>query len=465
MRVLLVVHRYPPESVTGVETYTQRLARHLVQAGDRVTVVARRWTPWPSEPRPVRERLPDGVTLIRFDGGGEAQLTRFLNHDQRLEQLFRAVVVETEPEVVHLNHLLGLSPRFISAAYCLRTAVVLSLHDFFFACPLLHLQKHSGELCAGPDAGRECARTCFADEAGNPGLRWGLRALYFRRLLALADRLVAGSRYVASYFEKFVSGPARVRVIPNGVPANEIEPSPKARLTPRDRGVLNLAYWGTVVPHKGVHVILEALQGVDLGRVHLRVLGNLLPVQEVHDYVCRLHERAAHIPGLTLQVHGPFQRHQLPALVQDLDAVIVPSLVPEAGPQVPREALARGLPVLVSRLGALPETVLEGETGFTFDPNRPEELGILLRRLVVEPTLLGRLREGVRQTHIGTVAEHAEAIRAVYREAVDALLTNVAVRDADVAEVHVLHDALHRLGFGSPEPRANHRPMPLQVVR
>src|SRR5438876_404691 len=48
--------------------------------------------------------------------------------------------------------------------------------------------------------------------------RWGLRAAYFRGLLQVAERLISPSHYVARYFERFGADPARMRVIPNGIP-------------------------------------------------------------------------------------------------------------------------------------------------------------------------------------------------------------------------------------------------------
>jgi glycosyltransferase involved in cell wall biosynthesis len=450
MRVLLVTHRYPPDGLAGVEQYTQALAAELVRAGDTVGIVTRR--PEASrELRIVRERLPHGASLYRFTGG-KVRLDFPLTHAKRLEQFFEAVMAEVDPEVVHFNHLVGLSPRFIEIVHRLRVPIVVSLHDFYFACPLVHLQKPSGELCPGPEGGRNCGRTCFADQRhppalGDPVLRWGLRTMYFRRLLTMAQRLVSGSEYVAEYFEKFVPGGVRVRVIPNGVPLEARGLAPGARSTPRERGMLNLAYVGTVAPHKGAHRILEALRVADLGSVQLLVLGAIPGPHR--EYARALREQAATISGLKLCVYGEFQRAELPYLLDDVDCVIVPSLVPEAGPQVPREALAHGLPVIASRLGALPELVAEGENGFTFDPTRPGELAAILRRLARDEGLLGRLRQGVRDTPVVTVSGHAGAVRAVYREAAKDLLHQRPPCGADALETRFLHEALLGLRFGA----------------
>jgi glycosyltransferase involved in cell wall biosynthesis len=354
--------------------------------------------------------------------------------------------------VVHFNHLLGLSPRFIEIAHRLRVPIVISLHDFYFACPLIHLQKPTGELCPGPDSGRNCGETCFAHQRphtalADPVLRWGLRTVYFRRLLTMAQRLVSGSEYVAEYFEKFVPGVVRVRVIPNGVPQEARGWAPRTRSTPRERGMLNLAYFGTVAPHKGIHRILEALRVADVGSVQLLVLG-AIPCPH-REYARALREQAATISGLKLRVYGEFKRAELLYLLDDVDCVIVPSLVPEAGPLVPREALAHGLPVIASRLGALPELVAEGENGFTFDPTRPGELAAILRRLARDDGLLGRLRQGARDTPVMTVGSHAGAVRAVYQEAAADLLHQRPPHGADDVETRFLHEALLGLRFGA----------------
>jgi glycosyltransferase involved in cell wall biosynthesis len=212
--------------------------------------------------------------------------------------------------------------------------------------------------------------------------------------------------------------------------------------TPQERGTLNLAYCGTVAAHKGVHVILEALRTADLPSVDLLIIGQV----PSRDYQRELRERAEAIPGLKLRMYGAYERTELSYLLRDVDCVIVPSLVPEAGPIVPREALALGIPVLVARLGALPELVTDGENGFTFDPNRPGELAGILRRVARDEGLFSRLREGARRTPVVTVSEHAAAIRLVYQEAMEAMTRNATARSKDGTEMRFLHKALLDLG-------------------
>jgi glycosyltransferase involved in cell wall biosynthesis len=135
--------------------------------------------------------------------------------------------------------------------------------------------------------------------------------------------------------------------------------------------------------------------------------------------------------------------------MQDTDCVVVPSLVPEAGPIVPREALAHGVPVLAARLGALPELIREGENGFTFDPNEPAELARLLSRLMRDERLRLRLRVGARTSPVTTVAEHARDVRTIYEKAI-VEFSRDTVNDVDGGEFKFLHGALIKLGCVSP---------------
>src|SRR5262245_47485011 len=218
MRVMLVSHRFHQDDVGGVERYTQGLAAELINSGDSVTIVARRSERGRKGLRMLRERLTDGSSLYRL-ATGSFSFEQFLDNHQRLEQMFTMAVLESSPEIVHINHLMGLSPRFIHIAHRLGSAVLVSLHDFYFACPRVHLQKPAGDLCTGPGDGRECARTCFANKAQQDPTYWGIRTRYFRRALEMAERVVCYSEYVASYFRNVLGDKTPIHVIPNGVPS------------------------------------------------------------------------------------------------------------------------------------------------------------------------------------------------------------------------------------------------------
>ena len=430
MRVLIVTRHFPPFGVTGVERVAEQTALQLRAAGDEVTVLFRRETQAPPMPAVQRGRHR-GVETRMIAGGGPLHST-FPRFMPVLERIFERTLLEVEPHVVLCCHLMDHSPAYVSIAHRWRIPVVLELHDYYTVCEWARLQRPSGDLCPGPNAGHACATHCFPEQERTLE-RWALRTHMFRRALEQADALVAPSHFVADYYAKtFGSAVPDVRVIGNGVAAPSRPPhEPGGGSEP-----LKLAYIGTVVAHKGVHVILEALAKARLPAVHLTLFG-----VGVDSYVRELHEHARKIDGLVLRAFGPYAPEQLPLLLEDTDAVVIPSLVTETYSITAREAFARGLPVIASRIGALPEGVRDGENGLLFDPGSAFQLARHLQTIDADRALLGLLGTGIRHSDWTSVPERADRMRRI--------LLEVAERRPDgrsalgeLAELTVLREAL-----------------------
>lgn len=444
-RVVLTAHRFPPDAVGGVERYTEKLVESLIDRGHAVDVVARR-----PDDGPLRreiEPLSAGGVVHRFTGGRMGR-GRFLRDKAACERLFRHVLAETDPDVVHVNHVIDLAPGIVKVARDRGAAVVLTLHDYYFACHRIILRTPADESCGGPRGGRKCAETCFAAEGDQAMQRWTLRTLYFRRLLGLADRIVCPSRHVADFFAELGAPRERLRAVSNGVWLERGEMAEDGWSTPAERGRLSLAFLGAALPHKGLDVILDALQVAELGAVDLTTFG---PVGD-GGAAARLYARADGVPGLKLRMYGEYRPQELPVLLDDVDCVVVPSQWPETFCLVAWEALARGIPVVVSRMGALPDAVVEGENGFVFTHDRADELAAILRRLSDENGLVARLRAGARETRIPTLAEHVTAIEEIYREAIEEARREPRPAPADLDELTALEEALAAAGFGDPVP-------------
>lgn len=430
MRVLIVSHRFPPDAVAGVERYSESLAGRLASMGDRVAVATRR--PGPGPIRTDSESHPDGFAVHRFVGG-EVDRGRPFHLADPLDAEFERLLEEHRPDVVHVNHLVDLSPRFVPLAREAGAAVVVTLHDFWFSCHRITLQRADGTLCDGPRGGRSCAEHCMGGDARDRS-KAGLRAMYLGRLLSGADLVLAPSPFVADWFGEHASIP--VRAVPNGIAL------PRVRLA-EPRGArdadapMRLAILGAIVPHKGHHVAIDAVAEAGLRSVELFLHG---PIGDAA-YVRGLRDAAERVPGLRLRICGEYAPEDLDLLLEDVDALLVPSIWPETFCLVAREALVRGVPVITTGLGALPDAVEDGANGLLYPHDRPDELARVLRRLRDEPRLLADLRAGARRTRVTSVAEHAEAIRTLYAEAlsrrrrVDPSDFGLEVLESAIAEV------------------------------
>jgi glycosyltransferase involved in cell wall biosynthesis len=404
VRILIVSHRYPPHGMGGVERLSEQTAEDLAGAGHDVMVFTRRQSAAPPLPRLERARH-HGIPVVMASGGGALQ-GRFPGPEARMERLFERTVLEWRPDVVLLSHMIGHSPMYVSIAHRWAIPVVVEVHDFYVACERAHLDRLSGELCNGPEAGRACAAHCFpTDERGLE--RWGLRTHVFRMALEQADAVLCPSRFVADYLERHTAGAVSPTVIGNGVDLH----AAAAVRTPSDE--LRLACLGAIVEHKGPHVVVEALRRAGLPKVSLTLFGN--PIQP---YVEELVKAAEKVPGLTLRTFGGFDPVHLPLLLADIDLVIVPSLVWETYSIVSREAMACGVPVIASRLGALPEAVRDGENGLLFEPGASNELALILRDLDGDRSRIDALRAGILEDDWISVRDRGERLERLLAELV-----------------------------------------------
>jgi chromosome segregation ATPase len=129
------------------------------------------------------------------------------------------------------------------------------------------------------------------------------------------------------------------------------------------------------------------------------------------DYGAHLASRAADL-GATLG--GPYERHELPALLAAADLVALPSIWPENAPFVIREAFAAGRPVIASDTPALRESVRDGVDGRLVDLGDAAAWAACLCELARDRDELAELCRGVRPPK--TTAEDARELEQIYTD-------------------------------------------------
>ncbi len=344
-----------------------------------------------------------------MSGGGFTHGQFPLFHET-LDRLFETCLLEVSPDVVLIAHLMHHSPSYVFIAHKWSLPVVVELHDFYFACERAHLERVNGDLCDGPAGGKACSQYCFGSSSRSMA-RWALRSSMFRHALQEAEAVVCPSAFVAQYFSEKFCLRQPPKVIGNGINIGELKP-PSYRDRPREPSkALHLASLGVVVPHKGIHIAINALRKARLPRVIYTVFGVV-----TEPYIQELRALAANVPGLEFKAYGHFEPSDLPFLLSDVDVVVIPSTVWETYSIVAREAMACGVPVVASRVGALAEAVRDGENGLLFEPQNANELAYILQRLAADPSELWRLRDGIRSTDWFLAGERALSLEAILKD-------------------------------------------------
>jgi glycosyltransferase involved in cell wall biosynthesis len=187
--------------------------------------------------------------------------------------------------------------------------------------------------------------------------------------------------------------------------ANALPPRPPARRP------LRFGFLGSLLPHKGAHVAVAAFRGVAPGDATLTIHGDpaISP-----DYAAEL--AAGGLPP-AVRLAGSFPEREKAAVFGGMDVLIVPSLGLESFGLAAREAMACGVPVLASRLGALAEVHAGRECGALFAPGSAEELHGWIERLIADPGIVDGWRHCLRESPpVKGLDAHAEEIEEVYEQ-------------------------------------------------
>ena len=445
MRILLTTHAFLPRSVAGVEVYTARLATALQELGHTVRVLTAVHD-LSARPHTVRRVAWGGLDVVEIVN---ARLEGTLEASYRVPAIDHAlaeVVAEFRPDCIHAQHLLNLSTGLFDAARAVEAPVVLTLHDYWLSCPRDGLRRRAdGTICVEVDH-RICA-SCLAAEspylvapiqrmasqvarlAGlgralhlvrdraprlsawlmssarrlrpvrSEGLGRALdeRATHLRARARAADAILAPTRFALERALEWGIPAGRLRVLALGA----VDGPTRARPAGRRR---RFGFVGTVAPHKGVHVLVEAVRGLAGQEVTLDVIGNadLDPA-----YAASLRQLAGGDARIRFRRAVPTDEQE--RIWSSLDLLVLPSLWWENSPLTVLEALACGVPVVASRIGGVPELLPEragvlvppGDTGALRDVLQ----GVLDGRLLADP--LGPLP-------LKTAVEGARELTALY---------------------------------------------------
>ena len=399
MNIVQVVHGLPPHERAGTETLTLELSRALRARGHQVTVVARTFAPECEEFSLQEEQDEHGLRIIRLVNNYTRTSSFRLHYDNPFfHDTFRRLLHRCRADIVHFQHVAHLSASLIPAVSSLGYPTVLSLHDFFFACHLVHLIDRADQLCPGPQRGERCV-ACLHDVASAEAVRH--RFAYMSRVLQMPRRVLVPSAFLARRIvDDFPFLHDQLQVIAPGLPlppgsAQDRHAQPDTQDDVPDTPVpsrlpgqpLRIVYIGVLLPHKGAHVLIDALKGIPAERVHTSFYGAGLASKQA--YSDQLHQAAA---GLSVHWGGVYDRSELRAILAQHDVFVIPSICEETFSLVTREALQADLPVIAARRGALSEVVQDGRNGLLFEPGNADDLRRCLRRLLDEPDLLARLK-------------------------------------------------------------------------
>ncbi len=363
MNITLATEVFPPKA-GGAGWSTRALALALKDAGHEITVVT-------TAEGPAMER---NVPVVRL-GGATGPFRR-----GRMAAIFRNALREStgRTEVIHAQHSLS---ALGALALHPRPRLVVTVRDHWPVC-FWATRMSQGKLCprcSGAGMWR-CADgrfPAFATPLAIPYMKWDLSDK--QQGLRQADAIIAVSQAMAA--ELLLARIPSV-VLPNLVDASEVnaiaDETPQIPLP--DRFVL---FVGKLEANKGAADLIPALVQAKAG-LPLVLLGSGSEERPIREEAARA--------SIEVQAHGWADRADVLRAMKRTEALVFPSIWPEPLSRVLLEALALGTPVAAMDTGGTAELLEDGTSGLL--ARTVEELGNAVGRIVHDPALRSRLKDG-----------------------------------------------------------------------
>lgn len=453
MKILQIVHSYPPQTYGGTELYTQSLTEVLAKNHQVMIIYSQDSTIAKEiycEKANIKNVLIKSVARIQ----ATSFLSTYYNPSADLEIV--NLVRDFSPDVVHIEHLLNHSVSIIDELSALLIPMIFTLHDYWYICPQCFLAKSNGTLCEGPKNGENCLSCENAD--GNRYVPFAnvissnstivmllnfLKKITFPRMrryitfifnkiirrydiqfkeftetkerlrkmvyvLNKAAQIISPSKLLAERYKN--EGINNIIVIPHGIrniPDRDYADDKYKNM--KDKKV-TFAYIGSIARHKGIHILVEAFNDLASMDAELLIYGGL--GQNIH-YEKELAEL---IKNPSVRFMGFIEHKKIYELLKNIDVVVIPSICAENFPLIANESFLAKTPIIASNVGGLNELIKNGVSGFIFQQGNVRQLSDILKKIMNSPEILLTFSKNI--PPIKTMEIHAQEVESLYQHVI-----------------------------------------------
>lgn len=377
MKILIVSTYYTfPPSTGGVETIVRNTATELAKKGHEVHIVCSPLDVTTQKPMTglgVEER--DGVVVHKMKPSG------FRVGYARILKGLKETIVRIRPDIVHAHNLHLHLFQLARWKNRLRYKLVAELHY-----PAVNLDFIVQRMLLRP-------------------------TMKMLKLVSNSiDAFIAHTQLEKAWLERHGIESSKIVVLPT----QHIRSALLDYEAPSSRNNYMILFLSRIVPKKGVHVLIKAFHKV---KVRIPEAELMIAGSEDLKYKKRLLSLVKELNlDKTVKFVGPVNEEEKFRLMASARVFCLPTLA-DYHPIVLLEAQALGTPVVSTKVGAIPEIVLDRETGILVKPNNSCELAKAIIRLIEDEELWKRLSAKARKWAKNfTLEEQVGELESFYRE-------------------------------------------------
>lgn len=424
MRILQVVHDFLPDYVAGTEVYTYSLSKELSKR-HKVHLFFNARDAKGKEF--VKEGSYDGLPFTSVNSPGDLI---FGYKNKKVDKVFRGVIEEFRPDVIHFQHLLWLSTGLVSIAHKRKIPTVFTLNDFWLLCPRLKLIDTDSNLCFKIKRFK-CSRCMWRYRLfGLKGIKISepktylnlpknvIKTIFNRqtRLKIMLHILYLRPRAARTIFQEvdlFIapSNFLRDKYIEQGLTENKIiysdygmDKSLFSNLEKTSSQEVRFGFIGAIMPQKGIHILLEAFSNIK--DATLKIYGRR---DADIGYYQGLRKDLRNVEFMG-EARTEEERRKM---FSNIDILVFPSIWFENSPLVIHEAFMAKLPVITSNLGGMAELVKHNKNGLLFEAGNSNDLHEKIRMVIDNSGLIEKLRENIGP--VKTIEEDSRNLEKIYQ--------------------------------------------------
>jgi len=376
MKICRIIYTYAPYQVGGGDIYVSKISRVLADNGHKEVIISI---------NPTRKDIIEengNIKIYRFSPANVSTFHVIAKKNLLLQGIWTlldiyspyayykilGILKKEKPDIVHIHTPIDLTLSVFDAVANVDLPMVLTIHDYIFLCRRFVLLHSNGEICT----------------ESNVNLLCRIYRQFCKSILN--DKLnivISPSKFALDLYKKngfFIDTEAKI--LPHGIDLDSSRFQDNNTVRHRSKNTFDILYTGGLTKHKGIHVLIKAFRLIQNSNIRLHIVGKGI-------YEAELKRLAGNDKRIIF--HGKFLNQDLEKFYHNSDIVVVPSVWYEVRSNVIPEAFRTGVPVIGSRIGAIPEFIQDNYNGFLFDPTDERQLQTIILDLIEHPDKLRTL--------------------------------------------------------------------------
>jgi len=373
MKILIISNFFSPDFIGGAEIVAFSQAKELHKRGHKIIVITgKRFNTSYDHKITYEKTKTAAVYSISISHNEAAQdCNNFSN--LKVDDLYKKVISEQMPDIIHTHNLSGLSTNIFSIAKQANIPIVATLHYYWVICPKNILINNLGLPCHN----NNCDMCLESYSDGVTRRPISERNDYVKKEFLLSDLLISPSHFLLNEFIKYKFPANKFQVLSNGI---EIKPITHNQ-TNFSQFFLSTSYLGW---HKGVDLIIKAMSELKKHgyKPNLFIVGDGEEKNNLIELALRLKVNEQ------ITFLGKIENKKVHKLMKDSIAIISGSRWPENQPVSILESFSFSKPVIAPNIGGIPELVKHNNTGFLYKADNYKELAKYMERYLLDQKLL-----------------------------------------------------------------------------